>query len=274
MFYREVQPSFAVAPWVECYWRLQRGPSSWQSIYPDGCSELILHVTGASAELRGGRIVRRPGHFVHGATDRRILVRSEAETSVLAIRLRPWAVRALLGAPAEELAGQAVELEALEPALARRLLPIVEDPRSPGSQEAELDGALADWIEQRSPELPPTARVARYLLAHPTSTAGDVGRLTGWSARTVQRRFREEIGLPPKRFLQVARFLRFLRLLDLEPTAPLAQLAVAAGYYDQPHLHRDVRRFTGATPARLRGSDRSAFDSLFGRDRLRRLVVV
>ncbi|MER6878168.1 helix-turn-helix domain-containing protein, partial [Amycolatopsis sp. NPDC000673] len=46
------------------------------------------------------------------------------------------------------------------------------------------------------------------------------------------------------------RILRLQRAIALAPaTATLADLAVAAGYSDQPHLTRECRALTGLTPS-------------------------
>jgi AraC-like DNA-binding protein len=46
---------------------------------------------------------------------------------------------------------------------------------------------------------------------------------------------------------------RALRLLAADPGgAPLARVALEAGYYDQSHFIRELRRFAGMTPGELR----------------------
>jgi AraC-like DNA-binding protein len=55
--------------------------------------------------------------------------------------------------------------------------------------------------------------------------------------------------MPPK---ALARILRFDRVAErlLAVTEPrLAEVAYDCGYYDQAHLNRDSREFTGATPS-------------------------
>ena len=49
---------------------------------------------------------------------------------------------------------------------------------------------------------------------------------------------------------RILRFQRFLRLLS-NGRAPLSALAVEAGYADQAHLAREVRRISGRSPGAL-----------------------
>jgi AraC-like DNA-binding protein len=66
------------------------------------------------------------------------------------------------------------------------------------------------------------------------------------SARQFRRRCREESGLGPKHLSRILRFRRACRLAQCGESWP--QVAVEAGYFDQAHLIRDFREFTGSTP--------------------------
>jgi AraC-like DNA-binding protein len=71
----------------------------------------------------------------------------------------------------------------------------------------------------------------------------------GMSDRQLERKFTLHVGLLPKAFCRVARFRQVKSLLEsaLRPTS--CDLAYACGYYDQTHLIREFRLFTGQTPA-------------------------
>ena len=47
---------------------------------------------------------------------------------------------------------------------------------------------------------------------------------------------------------RIIRFNRALRLLQSAEGQTLADVVYEAGYYDQPHMNRDFRRFTGGSP--------------------------
>jgi len=85
----------------------------------------------------------------------------------------------------------------------------------------------------------------------------DLADEVGWSRRHLIARFRQQVGLPPKTLSRIVRFAGLARRLEAPDRPGLARLATEAGYYDQTHLNREFREFTGTTPtsfsARQRG---------------------
>nr|WP_281378275.1 helix-turn-helix domain-containing protein [Deinococcus budaensis] len=75
--------------------------------------------------------------------------------------------------------------------------------------------------------------------------------LAGCSARELQRRSRRELGLTLKGLQRLARFQAAVTALASPPALPLAELALSLGYADQSHFTREVRAFSGFSPARL-----------------------
>jgi AraC-like DNA-binding protein len=71
----------------------------------------------------------------------------------------------------------------------------------------------------------------------------------GLSERSLRRRCHEAFGYGPKRLDRILRFQRFLDLARRAPGAELAALALAAGYADQAHLSREVRRLSSLSTA-------------------------
>jgi len=81
-----------------------------------------------------------------------------------------------------------------------------------------------------------------------------VNKLTnalGISQRHLSRKFQQYIGLSPKEYLRVSRFLRSLQLLKKYPTLSLTEIGYGSGYYDQSHFTRDYKAYTGHTPGEL-----------------------
>ena len=70
---------------------------------------------------------------------------------------------------------------------------------------------------------------------------------TGQTKTRLTTAFREQIGVPPKLYARIHRFRRVLALLD-ESAGPFAEIALTAGYYDQPHMNAEFRELSGFTP--------------------------
>jgi AraC-like DNA-binding protein len=77
------------------------------------------------------------------------------------------------------------------------------------------------------------------------------GRL-GLLPKTFVRRFRERVGLTPKRFSRVRRLQRVVGSIVDPGAADWAELAAEHGYADQAHLIHDFRELTGITPTSYR----------------------
>jgi len=127
-----------------------------------------------------------------------------------------------------------VELDAID----RRLRRALEEGVRGGL--SGLERALLDRIRP--------ARCRASAAADAIVRGADRMDALGMPARTLERRFRREIGLPPKRLARIARFHAVVRTLDRGRKPDWAMLAVGAGYYDQAHLIRDFRAFAGMTP--------------------------
>lgn len=77
-----------------------------------------------------------------------------------------------------------------------------------------------------------------------------IARRLGVSAEHASRALGRSFGMSPRALRREARWRRALRML--RGPMPLVEVAAAAGFADQSHLHRIVVAHAGCTPARLR----------------------
>jgi AraC-like DNA-binding protein len=106
-------------------------------------------------------------------------------------------------------------------------------------------------------------RLAANRMASGTAAVHTVARLETWgpggsiralasdlgmSQRQLLRIFTDRVGLGPKGIHRVLRFQRLIRMLEAGGRPSWSRLAVGCGYFDQAHLIRDFRTFTGITP--------------------------
>jgi AraC family transcriptional regulator len=91
----------------------------------------------------------------------------------------------------------------------------------------------------------------RLALEHESTPIAALARRFGVHPVYLARRFRAQFGISPAAFRRRRRVQRTARAL-LAANDPLADIALDAGYYDQPHMNRQVHAATGLTPRALR----------------------
>jgi AraC-like DNA-binding protein len=229
MAYREHAPDGALGRWVECAWSIEtEAPVSGWPVRPDGCLDILyshagLEVVGAMTAQRGFDL--------------------PAGTRTAGLRFRPGMAARFLGVAAEQLTDHAVNLEDLWGAPARALTERLAGAGSADECRRVLTAGVP--AAQEPPE-----GVHRALeaigAAHGAIDLDWVARQAGMSARQFRRRCLEESGLTPKHLCRVLRFRRACALGG--HGLPWGLVAAETGYFDQAHLIRDFREFTGATP--------------------------
>lgn len=116
-------------------------------------------------------------------------------------------------------------------------------------------GALPALLSGAHPLVPEDAgdwshALLAALRADPSAGIGAASRRLGVSPEHASRTLARRYGLPPQALRLELRFRAALALLDTD--LGLAEIAQRAGFADQSHLGRTVRRFCGASPARVR----------------------
>ena len=79
----------------------------------------------------------------------------------------------------------------------------------------------------------------------------DLSRKVNISQRQLGRRFNQTVGLSPKEFSRVTRFIHSLKHLKKYPSLSLTEIAYESGYYDQAHFIHDYKNYAGVTPGEL-----------------------
>ncbi len=215
-------------------WEVPAGRPASATVLPHPCVNLVLdagrlHVGGVMRELFTYHLVGR------GA--------------VFGVKFRPGGFRPFLGGPVADLTDRVSPLAELW-----------------GPQVAALEGALAaaastqERIEAAGAFLrarqPPAdanvelvGRIVRALLAdRSVGRVEDVTARFGLTTRSLQRLFREYVGVPPKWVLQRYRLHEAAARLADGPAGGWASVAAELGYFDQSHFIRHFTRAIGLTP--------------------------
>lgn len=255
-----------LADCIETTW-FGAGRVSYQRdrILPTGSSHLLINLGPVQylldAESPGGR---RRFEDIWFSAPQQGPIDTEAPhgQALLGIAFRPDGARRWLGVPACELTGRIHALEDLIGPQARSLREqLLAEP-----DPARRIGLAEAWLRQRCRAQPGTPLLVRRAVDALARSRGQVGieqiadRL-GCSRIYLARLFQQHVGLSAKSLARLHRFQDALRLLRERERVPWVELAAVCGYYDQSHLSRDFRAFSGFAPgefARLARPDASS----------------
>ncbi|HXA00201.1 MAG TPA: AraC family transcriptional regulator [Candidatus Dormibacteraeota bacterium] len=246
--YREFPPPSALASYLLCLWTQRivgsRGEFS-QRVLPDGCIDIVL--------------INDEAPVVVGPWTEPFVARLVLGTMIVGARFHPGCAPGLLGLPASALLNQSVTLRSMwGGAASARFARIASESTLP-TRTLAMESALLERLAQAHPVDERMRAAIQWLGDHPHGRIERLSQRIGISSRQLQRRFTRAVGYGPKMFQSVLRFQRLLNLSGgTEAPRNLAQISSDAGYADQAHMTREVRRFSGTPPTVLLPSARCA----------------
>ncbi|MCD2342409.1 helix-turn-helix domain-containing protein [Ideonella azotifigens] len=222
-----------------------------ERVFPDGSIELIVQLGPCHRSTEGDE--HRDGFprlCFNGQRLRAEVVEAPAaRVQVVGLRLTPLGAQALLRGAHTEALDRTVDLELALGAAARALGDALADAPHPAAQLQ----AAARWLQRELRDAaPPDASVA-WVCQRLRETGGQAGiralcEQAGLSTTRLPARFRALTGLTPKQYARVMRLQAVLALLARDAASPLSELALDAGYADQPHFNAEFKAMAGLTP--------------------------
>jgi AraC-like DNA-binding protein len=251
----EVLPSARLRPYVQLIWCFELdSPIELcppERIAPDGVVELVFHYRDPmTVRFAGEEIATQPRSSAVTLTRRFVEICPRGSTGFLSVRFRPWGAHHFLNLPVSELADRLVPAEDLWGAACRELEERLAAATSTASRVALVEDFLLGRLQtNHKAQVEPLVR-AVWRRGGDIRVAELCAEL-GLTERTIERMFATAVGMPPKSFIRLTRFLHACSKLRTGAWTSLTRLAHDCGYYDQSHFVADVRAFSGMTPREL-----------------------
>jgi AraC-like DNA-binding protein len=222
-----------------------------ERVFPNGLLELIVQLDDRYLDVHPSGTTPTPATCVTGIFSGPIVVRAPRRPCrVLGVRLHPAGAWALLAHPLSELADVTGDLGDL---LGRTVAELAER-CADAATGIERVRRTVSWLgrQLQRPEAGVADPAVQWVARSIAATAGSrlIGSLraqTGLSDGRLIALFRQQVGVTPKRLARIHRFDRALTLLT-RGGGTLADVAIRAGYYDQPHMNAEFREMAGLTP--------------------------
>jgi AraC-like DNA-binding protein len=179
-----------------------------------------------------------------------ITIEPTGRVNLFGIRFRPGGACAFFAPPLSELAERILPLSDLWPLQARALAERIQAASSLAERgrisEAFL---LRHLLRPYNTDALVEAGVQRILCNDGRLSSGALLEGMNISERQLERRFQAKVGLSPKQLARIIRFQKIFAAYERNPLGSWISLAYECGYYDQAHLIRDFKEFSGQNPS-------------------------
>lgn len=249
MIYEHLDPSETIRHMVKCFWIVDsEGARSVvrQRIIPDGYPELIVHYGDPYEINLSGVWECQEKLLLAGQIRNHFFLRNTGSSGMLGIKLQPTALYEMFGMAMSEVTDRVVPLyPEVQHALG------ITAPRGRGDCQ-EIIHVIEENLKAHAVMVKGSAvRKAVDFLREQHGMVGirQLCDVAGVGERHLERMFKQQVGLSPKRYSRILRIGHIFELVQKKDFS-WAQVAAKAGFTDQSHFIKNFQEFTGEDPAK------------------------
>jgi AraC-like DNA-binding protein len=241
----EYKPHNQLASFIDAYWDVsceKGGTSSISKVLPDGCVDIIINLGEDYYIECGNVILKSEKAYLGGAITYFMEARTLPGTHLVGVRFKPSAFSHFYAfSSLHEVTNNFIELS-------KEFTPKINSLFNDISFafDAFYDNKL---IQPKQILLPVIETIKKHQGNVSVYKLADIHCTT---VRQLERNFKYYIGLSPKELLNIIRYKFAQQLIQTRhPKRTLADIAFECGYYDQAHLSREIKKYTGVIPTNL-----------------------
>lgn len=222
--------------------------SSFEGEERAAIAQLRFHLSGtATVTMCTGKSFSITQSTLQGPTTGPTHYELSQSSEFVGCGLLPCGWDALLGLPASDYSNKVI---ALSDQFKTRICHVEAQLKKAGSFDAMV-AVLDDFARTLIPQVDDNIRqfvgiVDAWLVKSPSPDVADLYATSGLSSRQVERIVKYLYGAPPKFIARKFRALRAAQQIKSKGTA-----AADGAFYDQSHMIRELKHFTGHTPSNL-----------------------
>lgn len=213
--------------------------------FADGYPGLIYHTASNNMTLFPSGQLMKP-FFIYGQTLHPIELVVKGRFKMVIFQLYPFALRSLFKLNALSLNEDCYNLMVSEREAAQKL----ESSDSHQSYISTITALISAKIKLMTVRNDLIKDSIQLILdSNGTITVSEITEKLNVSERSLQRLFKMEAGISPKKFSKIIQFQASLDQLSKEEYSNLSQVAYEKGFADQSHFIRMFKQYTGNTPS-------------------------
>lgn len=266
----QVLPPEILSPYIKHYLFLESvgDPHKTLRLFSDGNTGIVFLLE--QVHLSTNHSQHLPSSFLYGQISNFQDLALTEQTSFIIVVFQPDGLYKLLGIFASELKEQIVSTQDVFGQPAKKLYDSLRHLK----QTTEKVNALNTFFYELATQRKSTGHtllsgVLQHIAHHKgLVTVEQLVHYSGYTERHVERIFAEQVGMSPKKFGSIVQLHSFLKLLRHKTAeTSLTTICYQSGYFDQSHLIRTFKKYTGITPSEyLNSTNRLAINFMEFKD--------
>jgi AraC-like DNA-binding protein len=250
----QVSPSKELLPYIKHYLFLDNKETSIQKLrlFSDGNTGIVFSFKSKLiSDITNDVTNHLPDSFLYGQLNGFKDLYSNDEITLIIAVFQPNGIHQLLGIPANEFLDSIISIDDMFGENGLFLQEKLSEQNNHQTRIALLNQFFKSLISKKSQsnQFPINSSLDFIVANKGVFSLTQLVKYTGYTERHLERKFKESIGLNPKKFGNVIRLHYFLKLLkDKSDNTNLTNLCYDAGFSDQSHLIKDFRKHTGISP--------------------------
>jgi AraC-like DNA-binding protein len=184
---------------------------------------------------------------------------------VIIVELQPGILNRLAGMPLQHVTNTDIDAEAFLP----NEIKLVAERLSGAADYATMIAIVEKFVLQLARQLKghehAVDRIAQHLMVgHYNASLDWLANQANLSARQLERKFKERMGVGAKTFARLVRLHESYKLKSYRPATDWLDIALSCGYYDYQHLSKDYHEFAGCSPNKLFVAQQESPESVMG----------
>jgi AraC-like DNA-binding protein len=250
----QVSPSKELSPFIKHYLFLEHNETTIQKLrlFSDGNTGIVFSLKSKLISGINNYEIKNylPSSFLYGQLNDFKDIYSDHEIALIVVVFQPNGINQLLGIPAHEFRDIILSIDTI---FGKNGL-ILQEKLSEHNNQTRVELLNLFFINLISKKSQSNQVIIDSSLDFIISNKGHISvaqlvKHTGYTERHLERKFKECIGLNPKKFGNIIKLHHFLKLLKHKSQdLNLTTICYDAGFSDQSHLIREFRKHTGITP--------------------------
>lgn len=245
MNYQQIYPIEPLQKHVRYFWTLEDDSIDFSyktfKIMSDGLPGLIFQENPTAFFDENDRPL--PQAFIYGQTTRYTEHKAMKSFRNIGVYFQPTALKSIFGIDANELTNQHIDInELIKTNITDQLL----NTNTAEQRIKLLSSYLIQQAEQRKAENEKVNFATSQLqigVSLPT-----IQKELNLSERSLERYFKQHIGISPKLYARINRFQSALENIRQTQVNKLTNIAYQNDYFDQSHFIREFKEFAGTSP--------------------------